>query len=461
MPETGPEKNYQLEAKNEKSLSPEEQKALEDINKFLQPKNYKEWKTVLDAQDANDQLVKNIQEQYKKIKEKVKEKQTTIGSTSTKERKMIVDRPNTHTEIRKENLVLDTEAQLDNSWQEKWKVEYIDQEQIKEIVENIKNNIMDPKFSVTINWRSDANIFLPWPTANTLIVTYNALRQNLWNDMPDAIKTKFSTPTKPENPTEKQMSDWLNTILAQARALRSLELIKNNIWINTFKTMLEKGNTNINIQPYLPTLEGQDRWTSIVCKRNMQTEDITTTTNPTQEIKEIVKQREHFEFYTAIKFTYPDGRSIYKMFQRSMNVEHGTGKPITLHNVWNWRPINITKNADGSTIPTDIGTSKYKNISEPNIEEIAKKDRTHTTSVMEKTTVKNPDGTFAIAQEYTTMPATKTTLPTIAYPLKNWDISTYWETTKLISLIDKTYPINNMDDIKLYTIKQPSEVGGF
>ena len=463
-----PEKSYQLEAKEWQKLNPDEQKALSDINNFLKWKNYTEGKNIvvkkeLDNKNTDDPAVKNVQEKYENLKNKVKEKQTTVTNEVNKTQGVTIQRPMPWTEIRTEKTEKSTQDQMENVGQTKGKVEYLDKEQIAAIVTKIKDNMNDKNFSLAIIWRSDANVFVEWPTAKELKQKYNILTKGLRNDLPNSAKEKFTVPSRPENSTKEQISDWLNVLLAQTRALQALSDIRNQIGVQDFKKVMEKWNTEFIIQAHMPTLEWEDRGASVICKNTNKVEN-STTIPPVKlpETKEIIKDKEHFELYQSVKFSTPDGKVFYKMFKRAMMIETKPGKESTLIPKW-WTTVWMQRNSEGKIIPSNQETAGYAKkypdkYGAPDMQYVANADITQKSAVLEKTITKNTDGSIVTSEEYTTSSPSKILLPEVAYNLTEEETknNVYDKTAStIIPYLEKTYPITKPSDLKK-TNQKPS-----
>lgn len=446
---------YQLEAINKNEITKDENDALKSINGFLSKKNnYKEAK---DAWEKNtDKDIQNIRKTYTNLEKKVKEKKTTVTSVVTKEQTVTTERPAQGIETTTDKTTRITEDRMDNLGQTKGKIDFISKEQVASIVGKIKENMDNPNFSVSIIWRSDANLFVEWSTATQLQKTHSILINGLREDLPDQARRVFTKPDRPTNWTEQQISDWLNVILAQSRALQTMKDIRDQIGVQDFKKVMDKGNTEFTVKAHEESFEWEDRGVSVICKTNTNKEwSSTTLPKPLSETKEIIKEKEHFELYQSIQFITPDGKTFYKMFKRSMMIENKPGKESTLTPKWR-TPINSKRNSQNKIIPSNQETAgrAIKNPNKygaPDMEAESKKDVTQRSAVLEKTIVKHTDGTVTTTEEYTTSSPSKIVLPQVTYNLTKSETKNniYDATaTDIIPYLEKTYPIKTPDDVR-------------
>lgn len=294
------EKAYQLEAKENKEVTGQEKKALDDINNFLSKKNYAEGKQSWEK--WTDPQIQKIKQAHTNLEQKLKEMQTKMNTSSIDNKKDEISHPDELTTVERQETINKKTINIDNLGQEKGIVESISDTYINNAVQEIKENINNPDFSISIIWRSDENVFVEWPTSKKLITTYNTLINELRNNLPDQEKSIFKAPDKPQNWTEQEISNWLNKLLAQSRALMVLQQLKNTLEPKDFQNILNNTKNKINIEVEKSTIHGEDRWASILINKKSEWLKTKSIYNPKSLIESKERYTNNYKAFVLVKW---------------------------------------------------------------------------------------------------------------------------------------------------------------
>ncbi len=451
---SSPETNSSEKLSPVEKIQSEEKKTLSDVKEFT---STEKGKSLINGETpATTAGEKNVKEKADVLRKNIEQMKNTTTFTGDVKREMIATNeiPNEFVktintiDIRNENY------NLKNRWQTLGEANVFDPSD--ENIKNTKNKILevmnDPKSDtkISIVWRSDANPFKwseqPNSQSQKLLRDHANLMNTLQNDLPQDKKATLTMPAMPDKNNPEAMSDRLNTVLAQARALKAINGLKSLLW-EKFKDFIAKADLSINAA--VPnSYYGEDRWVGILFTTEKKEEGTSIIENPKKFVE--TKENIHNQY------------SIYKMITDVPNGGNNTTTRIMECKVsevvikQSGKPDKIKVHGDRSVV--ENASTKLKN--NPNINDLVSTLPIRSSSSITETTTtqigldkdKQPKTIVSKKEETNWIPWTKIILPTesiskvkeITQDAEDNKLPKIdsWSTSELVSYFNARYPLN-------------------
>lgn len=363
--------------------------------------------------------------------------QIKINTTTTMDTKKTetnnIHHPNNLQTVNTSSQETITTGMVDNRWQKLGEVQTFDKETTDELKAKMTEALTDNSDKeISLIWYSDANNFVwseePNSQSQRLIVNHKRLMDRLWNDLSEQQKSTLTMPAMPDKTDTKAMSDWLNTVLAQARALKGLETWKSLLPPEDFTKFINK--VSIGIAPKQPTYAGEDRWVKLLFSDKKTTEDIITIETPKTKIDIIEKEKKRYKVYQPITFTYEDGKVYTAIWETDIQKTNTKVWGVVTDNhievkakrqpsgqPRGYTPINVwypTKQSEKYKYSTTEDKINHATKSDPPRYGTYNKETTSTTTGIDKTT-NQPKTIISKTEEVTPLAWDVIVLPPISY----------------------------------------------
>lgn len=319
-PENSPSPTPTYEVQKDKSLNEDERGLLNQVNA-----NADVLQKIIDNpnKDGLSEKEKKVMNAYNAIKDRIRTvNQTNKNENKTESSSLTYEKPNNLTTVQTTEKKSEAKSELKNIGQDNGIVESMDNESLTDV-----QNKINAWRSINVIGRSDANIFKDnWPNSTSVKQKHYELFTELQKDLPVKMQQTLITPKKPDGAeaTEQKISDRLNEVLAQARAMQALKDIKGKIGADEFKKLVNNPTTNIITEPHKSSRSWTDRWVSVICDQKKEGIEKMPIVKSLQESEEKIKDVDHYQITIPVQVKYKtdDGKlvSVWKRYEKSVVV---------------------------------------------------------------------------------------------------------------------------------------------